>query len=209
MVKSSHGVRTQSSVARIGPGKHQRAEHGFGTTGLGALARSDILAVEGARLVPQANATAHIIHELPLGSGRRRLGELHAQRRARERVRHSRVTGEAERAVIAGGTLPGAPPLHSAIEVGGRTLRIPTAVRGYLAAVRARDRGERDAAERGGANELREPSGPHGRSDDRSLMHVDVPSSGASLPIPVPVRLGYPFGDGLAAPAAHPASLAV
>ena len=56
----------------------------------------------------------------------------------------------------------------------------------------ARDLGERDAAQRGGANDPREPFGPHAHSDDRGLMHVDVPSPGASLPVRVRVPQGYP-----------------
>ena len=141
------GRGAEASAALVIPGEHQRAQDRFGAARLGALARPvPLIGVEGAGRAPQPHALSDVLHELALGGGGRHLGERRAKTRARERIGHRRMAGEAERPLIAGRARPSHPPLDPVVKVRGRGLRIP-GVCGY-APVRAGGNADRNAADR-------------------------------------------------------------
>ena len=147
VVERRTGLGAEASAARVIPGQHQRAQDGLGAAGLGALARPvALIGVEGASRVPQPYALSDVLHEPALGGGGSGLGERRAKTRARERIGHRGMAGEAESPLIAGRARPSHPPLDSVVKVRCGGLRIP-GVRGY-APVRAGGNADCNAGDR-------------------------------------------------------------
>jgi hypothetical protein len=141
------GVAAQNAGWRIAHGQNQRVQDRLRSPRLARFRQTaGLIRIERFDLVPQLHALGDVRQQSAFRCGQIALLQRSVKRRPCQGVRDRRMAGHTGRLVIPRGGGPMKPPVHSAIEVGGGSLRIPRRRR-RAQMPRVRDHQTRDEAQ--------------------------------------------------------------
>src|SRR5665213_1283438 len=123
VVESGPRVVAQFAVPGIRAGQDQRIENGLRPAGLETFVGPAGFGIKRRDLSPQAHAFGDAFHQPKFVLGRGFFPKYGAQSGSRKCVRHRRMTGKTEGAMIARGRRPRHPPAFSLVEVSGGRAR--------------------------------------------------------------------------------------